>query len=367
MENREVLIWLSSIQQVGIKSINRLEEHFGCIQNIWTASKKEINEVKGLKTITKQNIIKYKSDGYIDKLFNELKKEKVKTITILDDNYPKNLRNIFNPPKVLYVKGDLVGNDEICIAMVGARKATYYGKWVAGKISKELSRYGITIVSGLAAGIDAMCHSGALDANGRTFGVLGCGVDIIYPKSNKRLYEEIVENGGIISEFPLKAEPRAGNFPQRNRIISGLSEGLVVVEAKKKSGSLITANLALEQGKDVFAVPGNINSIYSTGTNELIKDGAKLIINAKDIINELTQFKDKIDSKYLADNNIINNYPLNEKEKKVLEALKQGPLHCDMIEYNTNIKMSDLISILTMLEMKGIIKQMSGKIFTINN
>ncbi|WDV47683.1 DNA-processing protein DprA [Clostridiaceae bacterium M8S5] len=362
MKDRDILIWLNSINQIGTRSIEKLNQYFGSLKNIWDASNSEINSCGILSNIAMKNLTMSKNDNYINKIFSKIEKEHVKTITIVDKEYPEQLKNIYLPPKVLYIKGDMIKEDEICLAMVGARKATYYGKWVAEKISKGLSRYGITIISGLARGIDTVSHRGALESQGRTFGVLGCGVDIIYPKSNKKLYDQIINNGGIISEYPLGTEPVPGNFPQRNRIISGLARGVIVVEAKKKSGSLITANFALDQGKDVFAVPGNINSLYSEGTNELIKDGAKLISDAKDVIGEMIHFKDVI-----KDTVVKNDYLLSEEEKRVVDTLKYGPLHCDMISYNTNINMTNLISILTILEIKGIIKQMSGKIFIINN
>lgn len=366
MNDKEILIWLNSINGIGIKSIEKIIDYFGSIKNVWESSNNDILGCKGLRENAKNNFIKYKNEGYVNDILEELDKEKVHTITIVDNDYPKKLKDIYCPPVVLYVKGQMVKEDELLMAMVGSRKATYYGKWVAEKIARGLARHGIGVISGLARGIDTISHIGSLDGGTKTYGVLGCGVDIVYPTSNRKLYDRIIENGGIISEYPMKTQPIAGNFPQRNRIISGLSEGVIVVEAKKKSGSLITANFALEQGKDVFAVPGNINSIYSQGTNELIRDGAKLIASEDDVICELIQLKDNINNDSY-DKGKINEYILDEKEKKIVDVLKYGPMHCEMISYNTGIEVNETISILTMLEIKGIIKQMSGKIFIINS
>ncbi len=206
-------------------------------------------------------------------------------ITMDDLYYPEKLKQIYDPPEVLYCLGDIRLLNEISISIVGARRATAYGKKIAYKLSNDLSKRGVTIVSGLASGIDECAHEGAYKNVGKTIAVLGCGVDIIYPKENEDLYKNIIRNGGlIISEFPLGTKPEKDNFPKRNRIISALSSGVIVVEAKRRSGALITADFALEQGKNVFAVPGNIDSVYSEGTNNLIKDGAIPVTSYADVL-----------------------------------------------------------------------------------
>ncbi len=232
----------------------------------------------------------------MEELFNKLENLKIKTITIFDEDYPpSSLENIYGKPYVLYGKGgEILEEDSLSIGIVGSRKATSYGKWACEKFSKELVKMGVTIVSGLALGIDTVAHKTAIKEGGRTIAVLGNGIDIVYPKNNKELYADIINNGMILTEFPLKTPPLAYNFPQRNRIIAGLSLGIIVIEAKEKSGSLITAHLALDQGKDVFALPGNINSLYSKGTNKLIKDGARPLLDIEDIIEEISQLQVKI-------------------------------------------------------------------------
>src|SRR3990167_9491581 len=212
----------------------------------------------------------------------------IRKIIIDDKEYPKNLRNIYNPPKVLYVKGTLLEQDEVAVALVGSRRASMYGLETCEKLAYELAVRGVTVVSGMAKGIDTAAHKGALKAKGRTIAVMGSGHNVIYPPENKKLYEEVAKTGAVVTEYEDDIEPLPGNFPQRNRIISGLSLGVVVVEAAKNSGALITANLAAEQGRTVFAVPGKVSSLTSAGTNELIKDGARLIQSVDDIMEELS-------------------------------------------------------------------------------
>ncbi len=364
MLSRDILIWLNSINGVGNKTIDILINHVGNIKDIWNLSNNEIYSIKGINKKVKNSIIKSKTEKYICNLMNKIIKLDIKVLTIIDKEYPSRLKNIFNSPKVLYIKGDLKEQDKLCIAIVGSRKATFYGKWAAEKISKELAQSGVTVISGMARGIDTKAHYGALASKGRTIAVLGSGIDIIYPKSNTGLFEDIKNNGCIITEYPPGMKPVSHNFPQRNRIISGLSLGVLVVEATKKSGSLITVSHALEQGKEVFALPGNINSIYSKGTNALIKDGAKLVTNTNDILEEIIELKDSFIE---TDENKIDIEKLTSDEKKVIKTIIEGPIHIDMISYNTNISISKLNSILTVLEMKSLIKQIPGNVFIINS
>lgn len=363
MNKRDTYIWLNSIRGIGNITIDKLEVYFKNISNIWEASKNEIFRIPFISNKIKHEIIKCKNLDYFDKLKHTIKKNNVKVITIVDKEYPQMLKNIYNYPKVLYVKGNIEFNKLLSIAIVGSRKATSYGRWAAEKFAKELSRLGITIVSGMAKGIDTVAHIGALEENGQTIAVLGSGLNVIYPSSNRILYEKIIEKGAVISEFPLNTKPLPQNFPQRNRIISGLSLGTVVIEAGEKSGSLITASHALEQGKDVFALPGNINSTYSKGTNMLIRDGAKILMDIDCILEEISELRGITRMKK---SNHINYDDLSDQEIKILECIIEKPIHCDMISYKTGIDISTVSSILTILEMKGIIKQLPGKIFMIN-
>lgn len=230
------------------------------------------------------------------------KENKTRTLSLLDKDYPANLKYIYDPPSILYIKGNILPEDTIAVAVVGSRRATYYGLKNAENLGFQLAAGGITIISGLARGVDSAAHRGALKARGRTIAVLGSGLNKIYPRENEELVEEIAQNGAVISEFALDTPPLRQNFPRRNRIISGLSLGVVVVEAAKRSGALITANFALEQGREVFALPGKIDSFTSKGTHDLIKQGAKLVESIEDIIEELEPLKAcQINRKRMAD------------------------------------------------------------------
>ncbi|WP_069649623.1 DNA-processing protein DprA [Caloranaerobacter ferrireducens] len=363
MNSRDILIWLNSIN-MNSNTIEKLEEYFGDFHLLWEASADVINKISFLSEYSKAILVKYKDKHYYEDYRSKVEKSGAKIITIFDVNYPRHLKNIYNPPKVIYIKGSLEIKDEISIAIVGARKATAYGKWVAEKFAKELAGLGITIVSGLARGIDTKAHEGALITKGRTIAVLGNGIDSVYPKANKTLFEKIQNNGAIITEYPLGVQPLPYNFPMRNRIISGLSLGVLVVEASEKSGSLITAQIALEQGREVFAIPGNINSIYSKGTNLLIKDGAKLVTDVDDIIEEITLLKDRVKAKRVKEISCLN---LGKDEIKIVECIKEYPKHCDEISYQTGLDIIKVNSILTILELKGIVKQLPRKIFQLTN
>ena len=361
--NRNVLIWLSSLNLTN-KIIGNIINQVPQLAELWYWPTKDIYSLKNIKTEIKDKLIQYRNDDYYKRLFELLEKHNIDTITIYDKDYPDNLYYIYDSPKVLYKKGNLIEDDNLAIAIVGSRKATSYGKWATEKFVEELVDLGVTIISGLALGIDSIAHRKALENNGRTIAILGNGLDIVYPNRNRDLYEKIPNNGAIISEFFLGTQPLPYNFPQRNRIISGLSLGVIVIEAKEKSGSLITAHHALEQGKEVFALPGNINSIFSRGTNKLIKDGAKLIMDVDDIIEEIHELQDKVKKR---DEVGLDCSQFSPSEIKVLEALKEGPIHTDKIVISTGIDISTVNSILTILELKGVIKNIGGSIFTLSS
>jgi len=286
--------------------------------------------------------------------------KEIKKIAIEDKNYPKKLKEIKNPPKVLYCLGELK-EEENCIAIVGSRKCTSYGREIAHRIALELTDYNLTIVSGFAPGIDTIAHKAAIERKKRTIAVLGTGIDekYIYPKSNLRLIDKILENGGaIISELEPKSHGTKYTFPHRNRIISGLSRGVLIVEAKIKSGALITAKYAKEQKRKIFAVPGSIFSQYSKGCHFLIKNGARLIESAKDILDELEirglKEKDReIKSKTL-------------EEGLILEVLKEGALNIEKIIEKTKLSPSKVISIISILEIEGKIKNLGGNMYAIS-
>ena len=320
-------------------------------------------KIPGIKIEHLQRIVTNRNADKIEQVLQKLENNRIKTTTYFDDDYPIRLKYIYDSPLVIYHQGEFIEEDKLSIAIVGARKSTSYGKWACEMFTKELVALGVTIVSGLALGIDSIAHKTTLKYGGRTIAVLGNGLDVKYPRNNEKLYGEISQNGVLMSEFPMGSQPLAFNFPQRNRIISGLSLAVVVIEAKERSGSLITAHHALEQGKDVFALPGNINSIYSGGTNKLIKDGAFPLLDIDDILDEIYEIKQK---SLQEKSKRIDYSDLSDTEIKIVEVIKEGPVHSDIIIHKTGLDTSTVVSVLTILEIKGIIKELTSRTYTIS-
>lgn len=353
-------IWFSSLVKIPPAKKMLLLEHFKDPALLWEASE---SDLKGLSFVTPQMIIEIEDRdkrGKTDKLLDDVKKCDADVITYNDSIYPCELKYLTDPPAVLYCRGKLRSND-VHVAVVGSRRATEYGLDMARRLSWELASNGVTIVSGMARGIDSGAHKGALDAGGRTIAVLGCGIDIVYPSENVGLMKNIIKSGAVLSEYPPGTPPIAFNFPARNRIISGISQAITIIEANAKSGSLITADFALEQGKDVFAVPGNINSSNSVGTNMLIKDGAKLITSAEDILNELNM-------SYSANNMLSRTKSKidqisGSEEKSIAQRLQSGPAHIDTIARDCKISVQLAGSVLVMLELSGFVEQLPGKFY----
>ncbi len=296
----------------------------------------------------------------------------IRKITLDDAEYPKNLRNIHTPPKQLYVNGTLLESDEMAVAVVGSRRASIYGLETAEKLGFELAARGVTVVSGMAIGIDSAAHKGALKAKGRTIAVMGGGHNVIYPSQNKKLYEEIVKTGAVVTEYEDDMPPLPQQFPARNRIISGLSLGVVVVEAARNSGALITANFAAEQGRTVFAVPGKVSSATSSGTNELIKDGACLIQSVDDILEELSikeivpakgEGREAIDGRIAKQTKAYIYNSLTEDERKIYKNLSDEPMYVDEVIEKAGIGQAKASKVLLDLELKKIIVQLPGKQF----
>ena len=296
----------------------------------------------------------------------------IHTINIADNEYPKNLKTLHSPPKALYVNGSFKESDDFAVAIVGSRRASRYGIEMSEKLGYDLAIRGVTVVSGMARGVDSAAHRGALKAKGRTIAVMGSGHDHIYPSENKKLYEEIAASGAVVSEFENDMPPLAQNFPVRNRIISGLSLGLVVVEAAKNSGALITADFALEQGREVFAIPGKISSLTSEGTHALIKDGAKLAQSADDIMEELNlreaepaegAGKEARGEKISKKTAIYVYNSLTDDERKIYKVLSDEPIHIDDAAKEANLAVSKASKVLLGLELKRLIKELPGKQF----
>ncbi len=356
MNEKDYLIWLNSINGIGNTTIEKLLWYFGSFEVLWNAPVSEINRVPNVRKKALEKLIETRNIEYIKKYKEKISSKNINCMDKNDELYPAILKSIPDSPHLLYGRGKIIKEDKKAIAIIGSRKCTSYGKNIAYKFAKELASYGITVVSGMAYGIDSAAHRGALDGGGRTIAVLGCSVDICYPKSNANLMRDIIGNGAVISEYPLGTNPTPGNFPRRNRIISGLSKGVLVVEAGLKSGTLITVDYALEQGKDVFSIPGNINCSVSQGTNKLIKEGAKPVTCVEDILEEFNiqkQIKEK-DNLHL---------DLSDTERGVLEiVMKKQPIHMDMIGSILDLDAGTLNSIITILEIKEIIEQLPGKI-----
>ena len=363
----EVSHWLelSLVPGVGPKSFFNLLDSFGGPKLALKAPLAALEEVQGVSAAVAVEIRQGRKDE-LDKSLRLIEEHGASIVTFADPAYPPLLKHIHDPPPLLYVKGTLETADRNAVSIVGSRRATHYGKTVAKKLAGDLARMGITVVSGLAYGVDAAAHRGALEAGGRTIAVLGCGVDVVYPRANSKIHKSIPDSGALISEFPMGARPDAGHFPMRNRIVSGLSLGTLVIEAPRKSGALITARLAMEQNREVFAVPGNIFSPYGEGCHLMIKDGAKLVENVYDIIGEIEVGLEGLERERSAartDETVGTGTKMSADERKVFDYLSMAPLHIDAVIEDCDLTASRAASALVTLELKGLIQQLSGKQF----
>jgi DNA processing protein len=360
---------LKSVPGIGNHLFKRLLNAFSTPQGVFEATREELLQIEGVTSRIITALRNHKPSENLQRELDQSQQHGFQIVTMLDSAYPRLLREIPDPPPYLYVYGKLDDSPKN-IAVVGSRHATAYGINTARDLCKDLAALGITIVSGMARGIDTSAHEGALMGKGKTVAVLGCGLDRIYPAENCTLYHRISENGAVVSEFALKTEPEAHNFPIRNRIISGISLGTVVVEASKKSGSLITARLAAEQNREVFAVPGSVQSFKSIGTHTLIKQGAKLVEHAQDVIEELSPFLDTQMPIIAAelkqpDETVGIKASLSPEEAFVHQILGPYPEHIDDLVRKTSMETGKLSSILLKLELKGIVQQSPGKLFSL--
>ena len=363
MTEVEELVQINLTKGIGTVTYKALLKRFGTNKAILSARKEELVRVPGIGQKLAQNIINSSSNKDVANEFKIAEKNSVKIVPYYSDDYPKNLKAIYDPPLVLYIKGEIVEDDIIALAVIGSRSCTYYGQVQAEKISRSLVQKGFTIISGMARGIDTIAHNFALKSGGRTIAVLGCGLCTIYPKENKLIANRIIENGALVSELPLSTPPDNRNFPPRNRIISGLSLGVVIVEAALRSGSLITAQWALDHGKEVFAIPGPIDSARSKGTHKLIKEGAKLVESTDDIIEELGPLSESLKTINGVETKDLRTLRFNGQEAKVFSTLSNFPLGIDDIINATRLPPSVVASTLMILEIKKAVKQLSGKRF----
>ncbi len=353
MESLRYWVGFSLIDGIGPVKFKRLLDHFGDMQIAWEASKTELLHA-GLDAKASEAVVTRRGHINLDREMEKIQRLQVKVITLSDTDYPELLRHLYAPPPLLYVKGTILPEDQWAVAVVGTRRSTMYGREATERIVSDMARSQVTIVSGLAKGVDSHAHRTALETGGRTIAVLGSGVDVIYPSENANLARAIVEHGAVISEYPLGTKPEAVNFPPRNRIISGLSLGTVVIEAGETSGALITADFALEQGRDVFAVPGGIFWPKSVGTNRLISQGAKLVGSAQDILEELnlSMVGEQLEMRELL--------PENETEAAIMRLVSSVPCHIDELGRNSGLPISAISSTLAMMELKGMVRQVGG-------
>lgn len=343
-------IYLLDVKKITPRKIKNLLTHFPDPEKIFKAKKKQLLTIEGMDEETVSQIIKFDPKICQEKI-KKASRLKTKIISFLDEDYPKALREIKFFPPILFIQGEIKREDEKSIAVVGTRKPSPYGIGISEKFASALAKNGLTIISGLARGIDTVAHKNALAAGGRTIAVLGCGIDIPYPPENQNLREQIRENGAVISEFNISTPPDRFNFPRRNRLISGLALGILAVEAPEKSGVLSTAWWAAEQGKLVFAPPGPITSAKCAGTNHLLKEGAILVTSVEDILENLKITPKKKEVEVIE---------LSEKERQLIDLVAEAPLYVDEIVEKLEKPVPEVLTQLFTLEMRGIVKQLPG-------
>lgn len=353
MDDRLYWIGFTYVRGIGAVRFRGLLNAFNDMQTAWNASSSQLMEA-GLSQRIVENFHQVRNQIDLDRVWNNIEKAGITVLTWDDDIYPRRLKEIDQPPPILYVLGELTVQDEWAAAIVGTRRMTGYGRQVTEELAELLAHHGVTVVSGLARGVDASAHQTALKHGGRTIAVLGSGVDRVYPPEHRKLAEEIAKNGAVISDYPPGTPPESNNFPPRNRIISGLSRVVVVIEAGVTSGALITSTFAAEQGRDVFALPGSIYANQSKGTNRLIQQGARPLIEIKDVLDTLNieQVQEYRQARL--------DLPNDPREQQILEALGYEPVHIDDLGNSTGWGMDTLMATLTMMELKGLVRQVGG-------
>ncbi len=352
-EDRIYTIALNLVPGIGAARSESLVDYFGSPRAAWEASPTEIAALN-LPQKVYDAFLRVRAEVDLEAFQTKMIENGIKIVTTADEEYPQRLKSIDNPPAVIYMLGEVIPKDEWAVAIVGTRKFTHYGREVAEEMAAFLARNGVTVVSGLARGVDSIAHQAALDAGGRTLAVLGSGVDQIYPPENRGMAEEITAQGAVISDYPPGTPPDGLNFPPRNRIISGLSLATVVVEAGERSGASITANYALEQGREVFAVPGNIYSPQSKGTNRLIRNGAHPLLSPEDLLDALNL------TMVTEQQNVRMVLPGNAIEAAIFDVLSQEPVHVDQIGIQANLPIEQISSTLALMELKGMVRQIGG-------
>ena len=353
MDDKRYWIGFTLVKGIGAVRFQRILERFGDAESAWRATPADLAGAGlSLKMIERLVAVREKVD--LSLIWDQLHSKGIQVLTWMDDAYPQRLKEIEQPPPVLYIRGELSPEDTWAVAIVGTRRVTPYGRQITEEISNHLAVNGVTIVSGLARGVDAIAHNAAVRAGGRTLAVLGSGVDRIYPPENRALAEKIMEHGAVLSDYVPGTPPESSNFPPRNRIISGLSMAVVVIEAGETSGALITAEFAAEQGREIFAVPGNILAPQSKGTNKLIQRGALPLLSASDIMQALDLTRV---GQHKAARKVL---PADEVEAKLLETMGEEPLHVDEIRNQTGLPVEKVSATLVMMELKGMVRQVGN-------
>lgn len=351
--SRRYWIGFNKVSGIGPVRLQALVDAFGSLEAAWNAPAESLRQV-GLPGNVLEGLLGARLRFDLDRELERLERSGFKALTMEDADYPAQLREIDSPPLVLYVWGELEPQDRWAAAIVGTRRATPYGKAVARELAAGLAAAGLTVVSGLARGIDGEAHQAALEAGGRTFAVLGSGLDRVYPAEHRNLARAIAQSGAVLSDYPLGTEPEGTNFPPRNRIIAGLSLGVIVVEAGESSGALITADFALEQGRDVFAVPGRIYDRASRGTNRLIQAGALAVSSVEDVLEALNL------EVVAAEAPPRPALPEDETERLVLQALGSDPVHIDELQARCALPIAQVTACLSLLELRGQARQVGG-------
>lgn len=354
-EDARYWVGFQRAQRIGPVRLRRLIERFGTLEEAWRATPGQLGSV--LDQASVDAVVSTRSSVELDREMDKVAKAGASVLTLDDPAYPRLLAQVPSAPPVLYVRGSITRADDRAVGIVGTRRTTSYGLDVAGGMGRDLATYGVTVVSGLALGVDGAAHRGALAADGRTIGVLGCGVDVVYPASHRKLYDEMAERGAIVSDYAMGTKPNGVNFPPRNRIIAGLSVGIVVVEAPAKSGALITVDFAADYGREVFAVPGSVLGEHNRGSHRILRDGARLVTSAADVVQDLGMgvVEPGVPKQ--------QTLPLTAEEQHLLNYVRWDPQHIDEIAEAAGIPAHEAAALSTMLELKGAIKDKGGQTY----
>src|SRR5512135_1637815 len=353
MDDKPYWVAFNLVRGIGAVRLQGLIDHFGDAASAWHGESDELRSA-GLSSKVVDRVLEMRGSLDLEALWKRIVAQGIQIITWQDEGYPHRLKEIDQPPPVLYARGALLPEDDFAVAIVGTRRISPYGRQVTEELAAYLAGNGITVISGLARGVDAAAHTAALRAGGRTLAVLGCGVDRIYPPENRSLAEQMIEHGAILSDYPVGTAPEATNFPPRNRIISGLSLAVVVIEAGETSGALITAEFAAEQGREVFAVPGSILAPQSKGTNKLIQTGALPLLTADDLLQALNL------TRVSAQKSARQILPADGVERQLLSALGSEPMHVDDLRNQTGLPVEQVSAALVMMELKGMVRQVGA-------